>query len=77
MQRQVEMVKRQVQVDVEEQLALVQRFGSIVDTVLGPRRIWSHRDRSPFHTGYKHKLQAGSDDRSIGLVLERSLVRQR
>jgi hypothetical protein len=57
-------------VEVEEQLALVQRFGSIVDRELGPRRTWSHCDRSPFHTGCKHKLQAGSDDSNIGLELE-------
>jgi hypothetical protein len=69
--RMVVVVRRTVWVvEVEEQTTLVQRFGSIVDTVLGPRRFWSHRDRSSFHTGCKRKLQVGSDDRSIGLELE-------
>jgi len=60
---------------VEVEAILVQRFGNIADTVLDPRSLWSHRDKSSFRTGCKHKLQVGSDDRSIGLALEPSLVR--
>ena len=67
----VVVVRRMVRVvEVEEQTTLVQRFGSIVDTVLGPRRFWSHRDRSSFHTGCKRRRLVGSGGRSIGLELE-------
>jgi hypothetical protein len=57
-------------VEVEEQATLVQRFGSTEDTELSPRKSWSHRDKSPFHTGCKRRRRAGSGDRSIGLELE-------
>ena len=57
-------------VEVEEQVTLVQRFGSIVGTVRGPCRFWSRRDRSFFHTGCKRRRQEGSGGRSIGRALE-------
>ena len=60
---------------VEVEAILVQRFGSIVDTVLDQRSLWSHRDKSSFHTGCKRRRLVGSGGRSIGLELEPSLVR--
>ena len=60
----------QVEVELEEHATLVQHSGSIVDTVLDPCRSWSHRDRSPFHTGCKRRWREGSGGRSIGLGLE-------
>ena len=68
-------VRRMVRVVEVEEPPLALLLDSTEDTELSPRKSWSRRDKSIFHTGCKRRRQEGSGGRSIGLELELLLDR--